>query len=138
VGFRVAERLRAALGDRPEIAVTEASVGGLELLDLLCGYDRAIVIDAIQTAGGRPGDVYRLEPEAFSTTRHATNPHDVSFTGALELGKRLGLAMPARITVFAIEVREVDSFSEECSPEVERAVAIAADKVMAELAANIV
>jgi hydrogenase maturation protease len=49
VGIHV---VRAAAGHcSPANGVTfaEASVGGLRLLDLLAGYDRAVMVDAIQT-----------------------------------------------------------------------------------------
>jgi len=134
VGFRIAQELRAKL-NQPDITVTESSASGLGLLDLLVSYDKAVIIDAIQTEGGRAGDVYRLEPEAFSATRHATTPHDVNFATALELGRRVGLALPREITIFAVEVENVDSFTEECSPEVERAVPVVAGMVINELAA---
>jgi hydrogenase maturation protease len=100
----------------------ETSVAGLDFLDLLVGYDRAIIIDAIQTKEGKVGQIYRFEPEAFDATRHASTPHDVNFATALELGNRLGLDLPQRITIFAIEVQNVSSYSEECTPEVMAAI----------------
>jgi len=95
---------------------------GLDFLELLAGYDKVIVIDAIQTGQGAPGSVYRLEPDILFQTRHAGTPHDVSLGTALELGKRLGLPLPAQLRIFAIEVKDVDSFGEECTPEVMAAV----------------
>ncbi|MBA7603489.1 Hydrogenase 2 maturation protease [subsurface metagenome] len=132
VGLRVASALEGRL-NRPEITVMEASVAGLDFLDLLAGYDRAIIIDAIQTKAGKAGQVYRLEPEAFDATRHASTPHDVNFATALELGKRLGLPLPQQIVIFAIEVENVSSFSEECTPEVERAIPLCVEMVIEEL-----
>ncbi len=133
VGIWVARALEGRLNQQ-EITVTEASMAGLNLLDLLVNFEKAIIIDAIQTFGGKVGQVYRLEPETFDATRHATTPHDVNFATALELGKRLGLALPHQITIFAIEVEDVTTFSEECTPEVERAIPVVADLVMGELA----
>ena len=52
VGLRVARAVESQLSQQ-EITVMETSMGGLSLLDLLTGYDRAIIIDAIQTRGGR-------------------------------------------------------------------------------------
>ena len=71
-------------------------------MDLLVDFDRAIIIDAIQTKEGKVGQVYRLEPETFDATRHAATPHDVNFATALELGNRLGLALPRQITINAL------------------------------------
>lgn len=132
VGVRVVRELEGKL-DPMEVTVMEASVGGLNLLDLLAGYERAVIIDAIQTVGGKVGQVHRLTHESFDATRYATSPHDVNFATALELGRRLGLAMPQQIVILAIEVKEVTTFSEECSPEVEAAIPVAVNMVLQEL-----
>ena len=132
VGLRVARALEDRL-NQPEITVMETSVAGLDFLDLLAGYDRAIIIDAIQTREGKVGQVYRLEPEALNTTRHAITSHDVDFATALELGNRLGLALPQQIIIFAIEVENVSSFSEECTPEVEGAIPVCVAMIIQEL-----
>ncbi|OGO25376.1 MAG: hypothetical protein A2144_09465 [Chloroflexi bacterium RBG_16_50_9] len=131
-GCRVAMVLKDAL-QGPEIDVMEAGMAGLDFLDLLAGYDRVIVIDAIQTVNGRPGRIYRLTPEALADTRHAGTPHDVNLATALELGKQLGLPLPEQFTIFAIEVEDITSFSEECTPEVMKAVAVCADMIIKEL-----
>jgi len=132
VGIRVAEELKGRLNQK-EITVEETSMAGLDLLDLLVNFDRAIIIDAIQTAEGKAGQIYQLEPTAFNATRHATTPHDVNFATALEFGKKLGLALPQQITIFAIEVEDVTTFSEECTPEVERAIPLVVNMVTSEL-----
>lgn len=132
VGPQVARELEGRL-DQPEVTVTETSLAGLSLLDLLVGYDRAIIIDAIQTAGGKAGQIYRLEPESFNATRHAATPHDVNFATALELGNQLNLALPRQIDIFAIEAADVTTFSEECTPEVERAIPACAEMIIQEL-----
>ena len=121
VGPRVAKELEGRF-DQQEVTVMESSLGGLNMLDLLAGYDRAIIIDAIQTVGGTAGQIYRLDLEAFAATRHAASPHDVNFATALELGNQLGLALPSQIDIFAIEVADVTTFSQRCTPEVERVI----------------
>jgi len=132
VGLRVARALKDRL-NQPEIAVMETSTAGLYFLDLLAGYDRAIIIDAIQTREGKIGQVYRLEPEALNATRHTITSHDVDLATALELGNRLGLALPQQIIIFAIEVDNVSSFSEECTPEVMRAIPVCVRMILQEL-----
>jgi len=128
IGIHVARALEGRV-NKERVTVTETSVGGLNLLDLLVNFDRAIIIDAIQTVGGKVGQVYRLKPEVFNTTRHASSPHDVNFATALELGKKLGLVLPRQIDIFAIEVADVTTFSEKCSPEVERMVPVCVEMV---------
>ena len=132
VGLHVAQALEDRL-NRPEVTVMETGMAGLGFLDLLVGYDRAIIIDGVQTAGGKAGQIYRLKPDAFNATRHTGTPYDVNFTTALELGNRLGLPLPQQLIIFAIEVENVSSFSEECTPEVERAIPLCVETVIEEL-----
>ena len=132
VGIWVAGALEGRLNQQ-KVTVMETSMAGLNLLDMLVNFDRAIIIDAIQTVGGKAGQIYRLKPEAFDATRHATTPHDVNFATALELGNRLGLALPQQIIIFAIEVEDVATFNEGCTPEVERAIPVCVEKVIQEL-----
>jgi hydrogenase maturation protease len=131
-GPAVARELESRL-DPQEATVIEASLGGLNLLDLLVGYDRAIIIDAIKTKGGRAGDIYKLNPTALANTRYTASPHDVNLTTALELGKKLGLAMPSKIDIFAIEVADTERFSEECTPAVAAAIPNCVAMILSEL-----
>jgi len=132
VGLRVAAELKDRV-EQPEITVMETGVAGLSLLDLLVGYDRAIIIDAIQTVGGKAGQIYRLDPKAFDTAIHTASAHGIDFTTALEFGKKLGLSLPQQIIIFAIEASDVTTFSEECTPEVKQAVTVCIEMVLREL-----
>jgi len=132
VGLRVAGELEGRL-DQREVTIMDTSMAGLNLLDLLAGYDKAIIIDAIQTEEGKAGQIYRLGPGAFDVTRNTTSPHDVDFAASLELGKRLGLALPRQIVIFAIEIADASTFSEECTPEVRRAIPVCAGMIIQEL-----
>jgi len=117
VGMVVARAVHATVAS-PDVALVEAAVAGLEALDIIAGYDRVIVIDAIQTAAGAPGDLHRLSPDDLSTSTHLTTPHDVDFSLALELGRHWGRPLPAEITIYAVEVADPYTFAEELSPEV--------------------
>jgi hydrogenase maturation protease len=132
VGIYVAAELKNRV-NRPEITVIETGVAGLSLLDLLVGYDKAIIIDAIQTVGGKAGQIYSLNPKAFDTAIHTASAHGINFTTALEFGKKLGLSLPQQIIIFAVEASDVSTFSEECTPEVKKAVPACVEMVLREL-----
>jgi hydrogenase maturation protease len=132
VGICVAAELKNRV-DRPEITVMETGVAGLSLLDLLVGYDKAIIVDAIQTVGGKAGQIYRLDPKAFDTALHTASSHGIDFTTALEFGKKLGLPIPQEIVILAIEASDVSTFNEECTPEVKQAVPACVEMVLREL-----
>lgn len=132
VGIKVAREIRKQLADS-EVVVAETSSDGLDLLELIQGYDRVIIIDAIQTKEGRVGEVYRLELDDLAFAKHLSSPHGVNLPTALELGAMLGIAIPPKITAFAIEVENVTSFSERCTPDVERAIPVCVQTVLGEL-----
>jgi hydrogenase maturation protease len=125
VGVRVAEILRASLLDKTHIDVTETSVGGLTLMEAMIGYDRVIMIDAIQKNGDRPGTIHRMTLEdlhAISPTQHSGSPHDTNLITALEMGKRMGITLPQDIVIYAISVENVLDFGDELTPAVAAAV----------------
>ena len=121
VGIRVAHEVSNRLKN-PQVTVSETSAAGLSLLDSIVGYDKVIIIDAIQTEKGQAGQIYRMKTEDFSLTKRLSSPHQINLATALELGKMLNLAMPEKITVFAVEAKDVTSFGEKCTPEVEKAI----------------
>jgi hydrogenase maturation protease len=131
-GIRVAQEVGRQLND-PQITVAETSEAGLRLLDSIVGYDKVIIIDAVQTEKGQPGQIYRMEPQDFSSTKYLSLPHQINLATSLELGNALNLAMPQKITIFAIEAKDITSFSEKCTPQVEQAIPEVVKMVLQEL-----
>jgi len=134
VGIHVV-RAMAAQCQRDDVTFAEASVGGLRLLDVIAGYERDVLVDAIQTRDGRAGDIHRLHPNDLRASLHSGSTHDLSLTGALALGRGLGLTLPGdeAITILAIEVEDVLTFGEACTPAVAAAIPRAVEVVLAEL-----
>ena len=132
VGWRVAERLSEELADS-SVEVDCLALGGLSLMERLIGYDRAIIIDAIQTEGGVIGTVSQVDLQAIPdlTTGHTTAVHDTSFHSALKLGRQMGAELPESIQFVTIEAAEVFDFSEEMTLAVKTAVPQAVECVFA-------
>jgi hydrogenase maturation protease len=132
VGLKVVRALKPRVSD-PQVAFLESSRGGLNLLDILVGYDRAIIVDAIQTRDGTVGDVYNLRSDDFESCLHVSCVHDIDFATTLELGRTMGLQLPRDIAIVAVEVQDVTTFGEECTPLVQVAISTAVDMVLQEL-----
>jgi len=133
VGVRVAEDVRSLLPKDTEIKVTEVSVGGLTLMESMIGFDRVILIDAIQLASNKPGQIHRMslqDLQEISPTQHSASPHDTNLITALEMGQRIGLKLPTEIIIFAIEVENVIDFGEELTPAVAAALPEATTAVL--------
>jgi hydrogenase maturation protease len=132
VGIRAAQEVGGKLDD-PQVTVAETSEAGLSLLDAIVGYDEVIIIDAVQTEEGQPGQIHRMGTEDFSFTKRFTPPHQINLATSLELGNALNLAMPRKITIFAVEAVDVTTFSERCTPQVEQAIPKVVNMVLEEL-----
>jgi hydrogenase maturation protease len=138
VGIRIAERLSRRLGPCEGLAVREeCCTGGLELLEVVEGFDRLIVLDSIKTEGGRPGDWYRFDGTALRETMHLNNVHDANFATAMELGRQMGVRVPddADIHVLAVEISENLTFGDRLSPELEAAMPELVDEMQEEILA---
>lgn len=112
------------------IVLEEAFTGGMNLVDIIVGYDRAILIDAVEKHEDAPGTVYLMDAREMESA-HSTNPHDTSFPEALELSMKMGQKkLPSEIHLVGINIRAQYDFKDELSDEVSRAVPEALEKVM--------
>ena len=127
-GVYAARMLRGIIDE--SVDVIEAELAGLDLMEMLKGYDRAIIIDAI-VSDQVPGTVLELTPGSIPTQRSSSS-HDVNLATALELGRRTGARLPDNDDIFivAIEADDVYTFTEELSPDVEAAIPSAIQAVL--------
>lgn len=118
----IGPRLVKALKERmplPGVEYQATTLGGLDILEFIEGYDRVIFIDAIITRDGVPGSLYEFTPEDFKETLNLSNLHDISFLSAIALGKHLDFSIPGVIRIFAIEIVEDRVFGEAFTPPVQ-------------------
>ena len=133
VGIHVIEELRKKNLHTSDVSFDTAYTGGLNLLDMIRGYDKVILIDAISQEQGAPGKVRRILIHS-ATSLHLINPHDVSLAEALSLAQNLGeTSLPKEIILIGIVVRQSYDFGETLSAEVQRAVPTAVRMVLSEL-----
>lgn len=136
VGLHVVEAVGRLLAARPvpDVRTVVGSRGGFELLDLLAGADRAVIVDCLDTPGGRPGRARTLSlPEVGGVSR-LVGSHDVGLATAIDLGRLLGLSMPAEVAVVAIEADVGGRIEERLSPKLAAAVPRVARRIYRGLA----
>ncbi len=83
----------------------ESSQTGLPLLDILVGFDRAIIIDAIQTARFPAGTVLEFFTDDLDPVL-APSPHYCGLPELLAVAKALALPFPSQIKILALEVTD--------------------------------
>jgi hydrogenase maturation protease len=133
VGVHVAHEVKKRI-QHPDIVVDEAITGGMNLLDLILGYDKAILIDAVKSDDGNPGGVKRIPIGDFNTM-HSCNPHDVSLIEAIEMAKKMGeTRIPGEIIVIGVLLKEIPcEFGEALSHDIAAAVPKAVEMTLNEV-----
>jgi hydrogenase maturation protease len=135
VGLKVVGRLRELLANHDEVDMETETRGGLLLMERMVGYERVILIDAVRS-GAAPGTIHRLCVDGVPT-QHSASAHDANLATALAVGRAAGYALPTEtdVQIIGIEVKDVETFSDRCTPAVEAAVPHAAQAVL-DLLAN--
>ncbi len=131
-GLAVARRVRELVLDLPDVEVTEVWAGGLRLAEAMVGFERAIVVDAL-SGDGVPGTVRRLDLADLGAARNLTCVHDAPLATAIALCRAAGAAMPDEISIFGITGGDLESFREELTDAVARAVPAAARAIVDEV-----
>jgi len=139
VGVKIALALEEQidLEAHPELTITEASAGGLRLMEALLGYDRVILIDAyyLNPETTTPGKIHHLSLDdlrSISPTQHSTSAHDTSLVTALDAAAKMGYQIPSEFSIYAVEVENILEFSETPTPAVAKAIPIVVSLILEE------
>jgi hydrogenase maturation protease len=101
--------------------VVESSLHGVALMELFIGYDKAVVIDAIQTGEHPPGTILELTPSDLDPVL-APSPHYSGLPEFLALAKRLELDFPSELRILAMEVTDTVTWGGEMTQPVGEAL----------------
>ena len=126
-GVAVIHRLQAEGSFGVEVELMEVGTGGLRMAqELLGGYERLIVVDAM-TRGGAPGQLYVEEVQSVAPASEV-DLHLAVPARALAVAQALG-ALPSRVFLVGCEPGGVDELTTELSPPVRSGV----DQAVAEV-----
>jgi hydrogenase maturation protease len=131
VGIKVVQEIAEQI-NTSDTDVKWGSIDGVAILDEVVGYDRVIFVDSVKTGKGKPGDIYRIKHASEEKTGSFTS-HGIDFLTALRVGENFKLSMPRQIDIFAVEIKDNTSFSEECTEEVSRSIPELVQLVIAEI-----
>jgi hydrogenase maturation protease len=114
-GVVVVEQLeQAGLPCRTEVVFTV----GFEVMDKVRGHERAIVVDACKL-GNPPGTILDLTLDEIFTTHALVNSHAITLGTTLKTGYVcFPEDMPRDLRILLIEVKFIDQFTQQMSPEV--------------------
>lgn len=101
-------------GKIPGVDIASITLAGMELLDILVGYDHVFLIDAATGTGGEPGEVREISDGTGAL--HLFTSHGVNFFEILKIGRDSGLKMPEPAVVFGIEIGNATDFGTALTP----------------------
>jgi hydrogenase maturation protease len=120
-----------------EVDTLDAAMGSVEILDAMRGYDRVIIVDAIET-GAKPGTIFRVNLTQGEEPPVVTHSHGTDLITTLRLGRQLyGDEMPGEIILLAVEAEDTTTISDEPTPKVLAAVQETIKAIIALLKTNL-
>jgi hydrogenase maturation protease len=121
VGIEAVRLLQKVLTDTRVHCMT-CERGGLDLLDMLAGYNNVIIVDAAKTRLHPPGTVKTVSFQKPFPTTGSLSLHTIDLQALLGFGTMIGMSMPGKVTVYAVETADPATFREGFSLDVRRAV----------------
>jgi hydrogenase maturation protease len=139
VGIKVIEALhKTELKDLEDLDIEDAGVCGLDLLNLLDGARKVIIVDAI-LADSPPGSVHLIEGKDLlsGTEFHPlVSVHDLTITDVLKIGEQVQ-ELP-EIVIIGIEIGSiVTEATQEISPDVLKGVDKAIQVIREEVSSSL-
>ena len=118
IGLRVSEEIQAM--GMTDVDCSQEAIGGLELLPFMRGYSYVLIVDAIQTWQYEPGTVLIFDVADFeSTVNNGMPAHDINIATAVGIGRQIdNSTMPKEIRFVAMEIKDMQTMSEDLTPEV--------------------
>jgi hydrogenase maturation protease len=117
IGPAATRILRRRLGSGTDVVTSSQS--GLALFETLVGYDRAIIIDAIQTGKSPPGTIHELTPADLDFVQ-APSPHYAGLPEMFTLARELQVEFPQEILILAIEAVDASTIGGKMSAPVRK------------------
>ncbi|RXG63775.1 hydrogenase maturation protease [Candidatus Atribacteria bacterium 1244-E10-H5-B2] len=118
IGIYIAEEIKKKLVNKKNnVTVISTETAGLNLLELIVGYCKLIIVDSIQVnKDNELGHIYELEVNQINSSNSHFNSHDIDFSKLFKIGKKLGIKLPKEIKIYGIGIFLVKGFGQKCNP----------------------
>lgn len=127
VGIHVVNLLKELY---PKVDTLDAAMGSIEIIEAMRGYERAIIVDAIET-GAEPGTIFRVNFTGGEKPLVVTHSHGTDLVTTLNLGQRLYPdEMPREIIIIAVEAEDTTTINDIPTPKVQRAIEITVQEII--------
>ncbi|MHC4395821.1 MAG: hydrogenase maturation protease [Planctomycetota bacterium] len=115
IGIYIAEKLKKELND---VEVQTTSSSGLNLIDYILGYQKAIFIDSVKTETGRLGQTNVYNMDDFENNM-PFSIHTTDLINAIKICRKCEMNVPEQIFFIGIEIKDNSTFTEHFSREID-------------------
>ncbi len=131
LGVRIAEIL-SQKKIPPGVKVEEAGTPGIDLLYSFGGWQKVIIVDAVQM-GEKPGSWKRFSGQdvRLIASGRGLSLHETDIPSVLELAQALNL-LPNEMIIYGVEPQDLSNV-EKLSPPVEAIINVVADQILSEI-----
>jgi hydrogenase maturation protease len=129
VGIRIVETIEEIIGEIEGVDYVTGSISGMSFLDCIQGYDKLVLVDAVER-GAPPGTLHYISLDELVRTLHFTSVHSLNLATAIELGRRAGMKIPPCISIYGVEVGNIIDFSMKMTAQVEKSVFTNAETII--------
>jgi hydrogenase maturation protease len=134
VGLAIAEMLRYRIRGAD---VAFSPMIGLNLFDLIIGYDTLFIIDAMTAQGTKVGELKKICEHDRCGTLHLFSSHGLNIFELMELGLRFGFEMPRLKGVYGIEIGSEIAFGGSLSTELNERLPAIIEEITADLISSL-
>lgn len=113
VGIHIVKALEKIF---PDFDIITLPLIDLQLLEIIAGYDRLFIVDALAGNSNDIGTVKRVERE--KATMHLFSSHGIHFIELYKLGIELNYRLPEIRCIYGIAIGRECSFGTSLSPEI--------------------
>lgn len=124
VAIQIIERLRKK-NIPSNVKVTDLGTGGIDIILALDGWEKGIIIDAVDLDYLHPGAIveYRIKEENIPEIKGLSSTHGFDAITALKLAFTLQeYDLPSEIRIIGVQVKNLDGLGTNLSSEVESAI----------------
>ena len=119
VGLLAARKVAELIGDEADFA--EACVATIDLLPMISGYRRVVVVDSLMSPDLPACTRVRATADDLPKGFGYRSFHTLPFRDMVELGRSLGMDVPDEIVVHGLVVEDPGTFGETPTPQVDAA-----------------
>jgi hydrogenase maturation protease len=102
VGLHIVREIRTRLSGSEGIDTIDTCEMGLSLLDMIVDYECLVLVDAVQTRQVPPGTIQEITLDDMKILPLMA-PHFFGIGEIMAMGRQLGMNVPGRVRIFAIE-----------------------------------